>query len=111
MPAGGLFSTVTDCGRFMQMVLNKGTYEGKRYLSPEAVEMMTSKQTDDAVADLYGFGWATGENHFSHGGAGATNMAANTKLGMITVYLIQGFRGNGGMGRETFIKDAEKLFE
>ena len=38
MPAGGLFSTAHDMGVFCQMVLNKGEFKGKRYLSEEAVE-------------------------------------------------------------------------
>ena len=48
MPAGGLFSTAADVGRFCQMVLNGGTFDGKRYLSEAAVKQMTSKQTGDA---------------------------------------------------------------
>ena len=49
MPAGGLFSTAADVGRFCQMVLNGGVFDGKRYLSEAAVKQMTSKQTGDAV--------------------------------------------------------------
>jgi CubicO group peptidase (beta-lactamase class C family) len=112
MPAGGLFSTATDCGRFMQMVLNKGTFEGKRYLSPQAVAMMTSKQTPLALGDQYGFGWSSGET-FGHGGACATNMIADTKLGMVAVYLIQhtnGFPGEGGKAQETFMTAAKSRF-
>lgn len=112
MPAGGLFSTATDCARFMQMVLNKGTFEGKRYLSPEGVQLMTSKQTPAALNDSYGFGWSAGET-FGHGGACATNMEADTKLGMVTIYMIQhtnGFPGEGGMARETFVKAAKEKF-
>jgi CubicO group peptidase (beta-lactamase class C family) len=112
MPAGGLFSTATDCARFMQMVLNNGTFEGKRHMSPEAVKLMTGKQTPPALSDPYGFGWSAGEV-FGHGGACATNMEADTKLGMVTVYMIQhtnGFPGEGGMARETFVKAAREQF-
>ena len=42
VPAGGLFSTVGDVGRFCQMVLNGGVYDGKRYLSEDAVKQMTA---------------------------------------------------------------------
>ena len=38
----------SDVGRFCQMVLNGGIFEGKRYLSEAAVKQMTSKQTGDA---------------------------------------------------------------
>ena len=112
MPAGGLFSTAGDCARFMQMVLSGGQFEGRRYLSPEAVKMMTSKQTPAPLTDQYGLGWGTGEDSFGHGGACATNMSADTKLGMVTVYLIQhcGFLGEGGKAQETFMADAKEFF-
>ncbi|MDI1267120.1 MAG: serine hydrolase [bacterium] len=40
----GLVSTVADYSRFLQMMLNKGTLDGKRYLKPETVALMTSDQ-------------------------------------------------------------------
>jgi CubicO group peptidase (beta-lactamase class C family) len=39
---GGLVSTITDYARFAQMLLNGGTFGGKRYLSPTAFGEMTS---------------------------------------------------------------------
>lgn len=42
---GGLSSTAYDYGLFMQMMLNKGTYNGHRILSPSTVKMMTTNQT------------------------------------------------------------------
>jgi len=41
---GGLSSTANDYALFMQMLLNRGTVNGKRLLSPNAVRMMTSNQ-------------------------------------------------------------------
>ncbi|HMR92043.1 MAG TPA: serine hydrolase domain-containing protein [Chitinophagaceae bacterium] len=41
---GGLSSTALDYGIFLQMLLNKGRYNGKRILSPASVRMMTSEQ-------------------------------------------------------------------
>lgn len=40
----GLFSNATDVAGFMQMLLNKGEYGGKRYLSKEVVEEYTGCQ-------------------------------------------------------------------
>lgn len=37
---GGLFSTITDYDRFVQMLANGGTYRGKVILKPETVERM-----------------------------------------------------------------------
>lgn len=43
---GGLSSTAHDFGLFMQMLLNGGSYKGKRVLSPASVRMMTTNQID-----------------------------------------------------------------
>jgi CubicO group peptidase (beta-lactamase class C family) len=109
MPAGGLFSTATDVGRFCQMVLNEGEFEGKRYLSAESVKLMTSKQTGPDVKDGYGLGWAVGGDTFGHGGAFATDMMIDKRRGLIEVYLVQhaGFPKNGGEGIGAFRKAAD----
>lgn len=39
---GGLVSTALDYARFAQMILNGGTFEGRRYLSPAAFKDMTT---------------------------------------------------------------------
>lgn len=38
----GLLSTTTDYTRFLQMMLNKGSFAGERILSPASVELMTA---------------------------------------------------------------------
>jgi CubicO group peptidase (beta-lactamase class C family) len=111
MPAGGLFSTARDVGRFCQMVLNGGSFEGKQYLSKEAVKEMTSRQTKEGLAG-YGLGWSVGGGSFGHGGAYATNMTIDGKRGLIAVFLVQhaGFPGDGGKGQGAFRAAAEKEF-
>jgi CubicO group peptidase (beta-lactamase class C family) len=112
MPAGGLFSTAGDVCRFCQMVLNGGTFDGKRYLSEEAVKQMTSKQTGDAVKAGYGLGWSAGGDNYGHGGAFATNMNIDAKRGLITVWMVQhaGFPGDGGKSQGAFRKAADEQF-
>lgn len=44
---GGLVSTAYDYALFMQMLLNKGIYNGKRLLSANTVELMTMNQIGD----------------------------------------------------------------
>jgi CubicO group peptidase (beta-lactamase class C family) len=112
MPAGGLFSTATDLGRFCQMVLRGGEFEGKRCLSEEAVKQMTSKQTGDALKDAYGLGWATGGGSFGHGGAYATNMSIDPKRGLVTVWMVQhaGYPADGNKSHAAFQTAAFKLF-
>ena len=48
---GGLFSTVGDYTRFMQMILRKGRGPNKeQILQPKTVELMSSNQTGNSVA-------------------------------------------------------------
>jgi len=47
---GGLWSTADDYIQFAQMLVNGGTLNGKRFLSPRTVDLMASNH----VGDLYG---------------------------------------------------------
>lgn len=46
-PAVGMFSTALDLVAFYQMMLNAGTYNGKRILSRATVDMMTEVHTGE----------------------------------------------------------------
>jgi CubicO group peptidase (beta-lactamase class C family) len=46
---GGLFSTAEDYAQFAQMLLNEGQLNGRRLLSPRAVEMMRSMYAVDTL--------------------------------------------------------------
>jgi methyl acetate hydrolase len=48
---GGLYSTAGDYGRFLQMLLNEGTFDSARLLSPPAVRAMSSNQIGAVVVD------------------------------------------------------------
>ncbi|MEQ1781195.1 MAG: serine hydrolase [Hyphomonadaceae bacterium] len=56
---GGLTSTTHDYVRFVQMVLNKGTLDGKQILKPETVKVMMTNHIGDTkgVFGGGGFGW------------------------------------------------------
>ncbi|WP_165235103.1 serine hydrolase domain-containing protein [Aquisphaera insulae] len=85
---GGLFSTAGDYARFCRMILNGGELDGKRYLRPESVALMTSVQTGDLKTGFtpgngWGLGWAVtrepqgitailSPGTFGHGGAYGT---------------------------------------
>ncbi len=45
---GGLISTVDDYLKFARMLLDKGTYEGKRYLKRETVQLMCTNRLTPA---------------------------------------------------------------
>jgi len=111
-PSGGLYSTASDLVRFYQMVLNRGSLNGRRVLSPEAVRQMTLVQSGDLVTGFTpGNGWGLGfcvvrdpqgptvhlsAGSYGHGGAFGTQGWVDPAREMICVLLIarQGF-GNG----------------
>ena len=43
----GLVSTLEDYSHFADMMLNKGVWQGKRFLSPKSVEFLTTPQLND----------------------------------------------------------------
>ena len=60
-PNGGLFSTAPDYAKFCRMILNQGTLDGKQYLKPASVKLMTSIQTGDLKTGFTpGNGWGLG---------------------------------------------------
>jgi CubicO group peptidase (beta-lactamase class C family) len=59
---GGMISTMSDIGRFSQMLLDGGKLEGKTYLSPQAYELMTT--------DKIGPGSGVGRDYFYFPGDG-----------------------------------------
>lgn len=52
----GLFSTAPDLAKFLQMILQKGKYEGKEYIKPETIELFIKKQSEQSSRAL---GWDT----------------------------------------------------
>ncbi len=58
-PGWGLYSTAEDLLHLYRMMLNKGQYEGKRYLSPFSVHLMTEAHT----AGIRPVGWMRGADY------------------------------------------------
>jgi len=54
--SAGLFSTVSDLLTFLEMLLNKGVFNGQRYFSSEIVEQMYTNQLLD-IGQCTGLGW------------------------------------------------------
>src|SRR5687767_4929990 len=50
---GGLFSTATDYARFCQMLLGGGTFDGRRYLSADAMKFLNTPQTGDLPTGFF----------------------------------------------------------
>lgn len=112
MPAGGLFATTSDMLRFCQMLLNGGIFQGRRYLSENAVNQMTIKQTPPELSDSYGLCLSTSNGVFGHGGAYATHMSIDANRNLILIYHLQhcGFIHEGEKAHAAFKQAAEELF-
>jgi len=117
---GGLYSTGPDYARFCQMLLGGGVRQGKRYLSPAAMKLLSTVQTGDlptgffqsAEYGQYGekYGWGIGTcilraphpgvaamlsaGTFGHGGAWGTQAWVDPVRGVAYVLMVQ--RANFG---------------
>jgi CubicO group peptidase (beta-lactamase class C family) len=101
------------------MVLGGGAFQGRRYLSEQAVREMTSTQTGGEGG--YGLGWSTTHKMHGksdpvivgpcgHGGAYSTNMWIEPAADRVFVYMVQhaGYANtDGGRIWNTFL-DAAK---
>ena len=98
----GLSSTIKDYATFLQMLLNKGEYNGKRFLSRRTVELITSNQIGDLNLgrDKFGLGFeittANGqaklgisEGSFSWGGYFGTIYWADPKERLVCLMFVQ----------------------
>ena len=63
---GGLVSTAEDYWRFAQMMLNRGEFDGRRYLAAETIASMTRNQLDPALLPLT-FNGVAPEPHSGYG--------------------------------------------
>lgn len=115
-PEGGLYSTASDMARFYQMMLDKGTLDGRRILSGGAVAVMTTVQTGELKAGFapgmgWGLGWAVvrepagtlrlnSMGSFGHGGAYRTYGWVDPGKDMVEVLMYQRTNGGGDVADE-----------
>jgi len=91
---GGLYSTAPDYARFCQMLLNGGTFEGRRYLSPAAMKYLTTPQTGNLPTGF--FQNATYGNHGTNYGWGIATCVLRTPHAGVAEMLSPGCYGHGG---------------
>ena len=98
-----LFSTPADYAKFCQMLLNKGSYNGKQLLSRKTVELMTMNHTGDLfnnpghgfglgfamVTDLANTGGLGSEGLFFWSGAFNTHFFIDPKEQIIAIFMTQ----------------------
>ena len=112
--SGGLMSTAEDYLQLAQMLVNGGTLNGKRYLGPKTVELMTSNHTGDMVngqfgRPAHGMGFALGvqivldpvaadlrvsPGTYGWAGAYGTNQNMDPKEKMVSIIMMQGASGS-----------------
>jgi CubicO group peptidase (beta-lactamase class C family) len=128
----GMVGTIGDYARFAQMLLNGGTFEGRRYLKPETIALMTSDHIgpETKIARDYfyfpgassGFGlgfavrtspypgtsWPLGEYRWD--GIGGTFFFIDPKDDMFVIFMVQtpSQRGRIQLALKTLIYEALK---
>jgi CubicO group peptidase (beta-lactamase class C family) len=101
----GLLSTASDYAKFLQMMLNKGTFNGARILAPSTVELMTVNHLGDVkyswdtglgfglgfsvVEDMGDHGVPGSVGEFGWGGAYGTIYWVDPKEDLVVVYMKQ----------------------
>lgn len=111
----GLSSTVYDYAIFLQMLLNGGTYNGKRILARHTVDLMTTNQIGDLSLDKNKFGLGfeittkageaklgTSEGSFAWGGFWGTTYWADPKEKLVCLLFLQQFPLSHGEVFEKF---------
>jgi len=111
--SGGLMSTAEDYLQFAQMLVNGGQMNGKRYLGPRTVELMTANHTGDMVngqfgRPAHGMGFAFGvqvvldpvaadlrvsPGTYGWAGAYGTNQNMDPKEKLVSIIMMQGASG------------------
>lgn len=107
---GGLFSTTHDILRYGLMLANNGELDGKRYLSPAAMDELRKEQTGTTKIN-YSLGYHLRNGMFGHDGAYGTDLSVNPKTGMIAVFMVQCTSGDQWAARDLFLKTATEVFE
>jgi CubicO group peptidase (beta-lactamase class C family) len=123
-PGWGLYSTAEDLLHLYRMMLNKGVYEGRRYLSPFSVHLMTEAHT----TGIHPVGWMRGSGYglawevvtdplgelaghsrgtYGHGGAFGTQGWIDPQNDLISILLIQQADDGTDSLRNVFLNMAE----
>ncbi|WP_158222561.1 serine hydrolase domain-containing protein [Rhodopirellula sp. MGV] len=106
---GGLFSTTGDIFRYGLMLANNGELDGKRYLSPESMDVLRTAQTGTTNVN-YSLGYHLRNGMFGHDGAYGTDLSVNPTTGMIAIFMVQCTSGDQWAARDDFLKAAAKVF-
>jgi len=127
-PGWGLYSTAEDLLHLYRMMLNDGVYEGRRFLSPFSIHLMTEAHTT-AIHPVtwmrganYGLAWEVvtdplgelaghSKGTYGHGGAFGTQGWIDPANQLISILLIQRADGGTDSLRNVFLNMAESSVE
>ncbi|OKO84990.1 serine hydrolase domain-containing protein [Bradyrhizobium sp. AS23.2] len=102
---GGMVGTIGDYARFAQMLLNGGTYEGRRYLKPETIALMASDHIGPETRI------ARDQNYYPGGSSGfGLGFAVRTSVPQGTSWPLGEYRWDGVGGTFFFIDPEDDLF-
>lgn len=122
VPAGGMFSTAHDLGRFARLLLNGGALDGRRYLKPESVDEMTRNQLAEDVRQTvplaaepermgYGLGWAVSlDGSYFHPGTGMTDLRVDPSHKVATILLMQSTAPASFAARAALLEASDKRY-
>ena len=101
----GLVGTIGDYARFSQMLLNGGTYDGRRYLKAETIALMASDHVGPET------GIARDQNYYPGGSSGfGLGFAVRTSVPPGTSWPLGEYRWDGVGGTFFFIDPEDDLF-
>lgn len=101
----GLVGTVGDYARFAQMLLNGGSFEGRRYLKAETIALMTSDHVGPET------GIARDQNYYPGANSGfGLGFAVRTSVPPGTSWPLGEYRWDGVGGTFFFIDPEDDLF-
>ncbi len=101
----GMVGTIGDYARFAQMLLNGGTLDGRRYLKPETIALMTSDHIGPETKIMHGPFYFPGPNNgFGLGFAVRTSVPPNTS------WPLGEYRWDGAAGTTFFVDPRDDMF-
>ena len=122
----GLFSDAHDVAVIMQMLLNKGSFNGVQYIKPETVQLFTAYNSHISRRGL-GFDKPEKDNAtrrepyparsasaatFGHTGYTGTCVWADPTSGLVFIFLSNRVYPNGGVNTKiTALHTRERMFE
>jgi CubicO group peptidase (beta-lactamase class C family) len=105
---GGLYSTALDYARFCQMLLNGGSFKGRRYLSSTAMKLLTTSQTGELPTGFFQnepFG-----RHGTNYGWGLGTCVLKTPHDGVVAMLSPGSYGHGGAwGTQAWVDPVKRV--